>query len=232
MEGTDDLSVASERKLNRITTQLQSATSLAPEMKEPCSRWLSKSIYEDNVFHVPDSGRKMSYLSVFHRGTMWPLLGLPKNPFLCYDDEAESPFRYTHTSFPVNNLGWDVAVHWGDSISLSNPGSRHLQDPDGRPILHQKLGLEKQRCETDERDWFTKLEEKFKQQITCGLDEQILQANYENLGFDFERENGHWSPYSLDRQPWGYNTCLRSSTSEQYAGRCLQTNPGLCITFL
>jgi hypothetical protein len=81
-------------------------------------------------------------------------------------------------------------------------------------------------------DWFTRLEESFHYQLFRGLDAQILQEQFGNLGFESDRDDvGDHNAYGTMSKGWANYMSPGSLTPllERNSWRHLQPNPGRSI---
>lgn len=220
----DDISAVSSNR-SKSNVESPDAPDTPPAVKEAKSRTAGslKSRYQED-FEPNNSKTKMSLISDFRMGTSWPLWGLPINPFLAYINNKETSSPYKHTTFHPKNRHWDLAMHWGDPLRLSDSQNIFFEGSEDVSKAEQRSG--------EEPVWFTKLEESFKGQLFRGLDEMILQEKFESLGYEFERgDGGHWSPYSVG---WGHSTCIQNFNPaiKKNVGRRLQPNPGQFLSML
>lgn len=161
-----------------------------------------------------------SYISEFQRGTSWPVLGLPKNPFRCCRDEGDNSLSYVYTIFPDNNGCWDVNVHWRDPYSVAR-----VQAEQECHSSESQFVSDDQKVDGDHPFWLKNLEDYLSTQLTQGLDEQIFQADYDSLGYQLEKEDDHQSAYSFDFQPGGCSVSMqRPNIPQRNIGRRLQPN--------
>lgn len=190
---------------------MQSPTLLEDRTKELHAAHRLKSRLLNQV-HFLNPEFETSFISDFQRGTSWPVLGLPKNPFRSFRDEEDHSFNYTCTVFPENNGCWDVNIHWKDP--------HRNQSLDEWPTSEARCGADDQKVDGDHPVWIKNLEEYLGKQLTSGLDEQISEAH--NGSFSYQDDDCR-SASSLGFQPWDCSVRVeRFSALQRNAGRRLQ----------
>lgn len=217
-ETVHDIHVASSTRQESSQSTLQPPTLLADESKELHVGQYLKSRLLNRVHPLnPEFGT--SFISDFQRGTSWPILGLPKNPFLCSRDEGDNTFNYINTVFPENNGCWDVNIHWMDHYSVTG----RVQSPSVEQDLPSSESTDDQKVDVNHPLWLKNLEDYLSKQLTSGLDGQILEAHYGSLQCQFDKDDDSWSADSLDFQPWGCSTSVqRPHVLHRHGGRRLQ----------
>ncbi len=206
-------------------------TSSAPQHTENKKALVLSMGFHDKLSHCSYPDARASLISDFRRGTSWPLCGLPSNPFLPSNKTRTSTHAYTHTVFHDKDRHWDIAMHWGDPMrffpsesSLFDGMEGFVEDKSGPISCHGVAAVRP--------DWFTRLEESFHYQLFRGLDAQILQEQFGNLGFESDREDvGDHNPYGTMSKDWANYMSPGSLTPllERNSWRHLQPNPGRSI---
>jgi len=202
-------------------------TSSAPQHTENKKTLVLSIGFHDKLSHCSYPDARASLISDFRRGTSWPLCGLPSNPFLPSNKTHTSTHAYTHTVFHDKDRHWDIAMHWGDPMrffpserSLFDGMEGFVEDKSGPISCHGVAAVRP--------DWFTRLEESFHYQLFRGLDAQILQEQFGNLGFESDREDvGDHNPYGTMSKDWANYMSPGSLTPllERNSWRHLQPNP-------
>ncbi|KAG0584341.1 hypothetical protein KC19_3G204200 [Ceratodon purpureus] len=223
-EAVDDISIAPTTRQESSQSLLQSPTFLADKSKElHVGQYLKSRLL--NQFHPLNSESASSFISDFQRGTSWPVLGLPKNPFLSLRDEVDSSFSYIHTVFPENNGCWDVNVHWMDPHSVTGTRVQSLSLEQDLPTSESRFVSDDQKDDVNHPLWLKNLEDYLSKQLTAGLDEQILEAHYGGLECQFDKDNDYGSADSVGFQPWGSSTRVQGPhVLQRNGGRRLQAN--------
>lgn len=223
-EVVDDISIASPIRRESSQSLLQSPTLLEDKSKELHVGQCLKSKLLNQV-HLLNSESDTSFISDFQRGSSWPVLGLPKNPFLSSRDEGDHSFSYTYTVFPEYNGYWDVNIHWKDPHSVTSTRVQPLTVEEDWPTSESRFVADDKNVDADNPLWLKNLEDYLRKQLTSGLDEQILGAHYGSFEYQYEEDDDCRSDYSLGFQPW---VCSmreqRPPALQRNAGRRLQTN--------
>lgn len=218
-EGVDDISIASPTRQESFESLVQSPTLVEDKSKELHAAQCLKSKLL-NQAHLLNSESDTSFISDFQRGASWPVLGLPKNPFLSFRDEGDQSFSYTYTVFPENNGCWDVNIHWKDPHSTTGTRGQSLTVEDDRPTSGSRFVADDQKVDGDHPIWLKNLEDYLGKQLTSGLDEQILETHYGSFAYQFEKDDD-----CLGFQPWDCSMRVqRSPALQPNAGRLLQVN--------
>lgn len=223
-EAVDDTPIASPTRQERSQSLLQSPTLLTDKRKELHEGQCSKSRLLNQV-HPLNSEFDSSFISDFQRGTSWPVLGLPRNPFLASRDEGDNSFSYIYTVFPENNGCWDVNIHWTDPHSVTGTRVQSLTVEQDWPQSESRSVSNDQKVDGNHPLWLKNLEDYLSKQLTAGLDEQILEAHYGGSEFQFDKVDGYCSADSLDFQPWGCSTRVQTPhVLQRNGGRRLQAD--------
>jgi len=219
-EGVDDISITSPPGENSS----ESCTLLEDKSKELHAAQCLKSRLLNQV-DLLNSDSDTSFISDFQRGTSWPVLGLPKKPFLSSRDEGDQSFSYTYTVFPENNGCWDANIHWNDTHSVTGTRVQSVKGEEDWPTSESRFVADEQKVDGDHSHWLKNLEDYMRNQLTSGLDEQILEVDYASFNYQFEKDDDCQSAYSLGFQPWDCSMRLQKPPAlQRNAGRRLQVN--------
>lgn len=224
-EGVDDVLIASPTSQEGSQSLLLSPTLEEKSNKLQVGQYLKSRLL--NQVPLLNSESDTSFISDFQRGSSWPVLGLPKNPFLSYKDEGGHSFSYTCTVFPESNGCWDVNIHWKDPHSATGTRAQSLMVVDdwstSESTSESRFVADDQKVNSHQPVWMNNLEDYMRKQLTSGLDERILEARCGSFEYQFEKDDDCRSAFSLGFQPWDCSM-QGPAALQQNEGRRLQVN--------